>query len=112
MTTHLWQLLVREVNRQAGRFQREVTAADMSRATDGAISPALLSKWKHKPTMPSPEHLALLRDRLHISWADLLDAMLADKGYLPEPPSLTESLKAIRAATTSPPVEESTGSSP
>lgn len=108
MTTHLWELLVRESNRQAGRFQHEVTAADMSRASRGALSPALISKWKHKPTMPNVEHLVILRDRLNIRWSDLLDAMLADKGYLPEPPALGESLGSIKESL-SPAVEEETG---
>lgn len=98
MTTHLWELLVRESRRQAGRFQSEVTAADMSRATDGALSPALISKWKHKPTMPSVKHLVILRDRLNIRWPDLLDAMLADKGYLPEPPSMGGALRELEEA--------------
>lgn len=84
MTTHLWKLLESEVNRKAGRFQRTVTAADMARATD--LSPQVFSKWKNTPTQPKLKHLVVVRDRLHIPWSDLLDAILTDKGYLPEPP--------------------------
>lgn len=85
MTTNLWRLIAGEVNRQAGRFQRTVTAADISRATEGRISPQVLSKWKNKPTTPEVENLVVVRDVLRIPWADLLDAILTDKGYLPEP---------------------------
>lgn len=66
---------------QAGhRFapsKREVAAAL-------GVAPNTIDKWR-TGTRPSPERLAALAGEMHYPYRKLLDAVLVDQGYLPEP---------------------------
>lgn len=81
--THLWRCIVDHANQQAGPFQARVKPADIARAT--GLSEQLLSKWRYKATLPRPEQLAVVRDRVGVPYMALLEAALTDRGWLPEP---------------------------
>jgi hypothetical protein len=83
--TLLWRCIYDHANRQRGRLQREVKAADMSRATEGRVSEALLNKWRYTPTLPSADLLAAIQNGLGVPYMDMLEAALTDRGWLPSP---------------------------
>lgn len=56
------------------------------------VSPTTIDQWR-TGTMPSPANLAALAREMHYPYRKLLDAALADQGYLPEPNPLGESVR-------------------
>lgn len=53
-------------------------------ADNMGISPSSLDQWR-TGTQPNPGHLSALAREMHYPYRKLLDAMLEDQGYLPQP---------------------------
>jgi hypothetical protein len=64
--------------------------ADLARET--GVSDQVLSKWKARPTLPSPDQLIRVARGTGIPYADLLMAAVRGKGYVP--PSTRKEVEA------------------
>lgn len=48
------------------------------------VGRSTVSQWKNGDSRPSPDHMRAIQSATGIRYRDLLDAMLADMGYLPK----------------------------
>ena len=51
------------------------------------VSPGLISDWKYGESMPSPDLVKALADEIGVRYERVLDAFLADHGYLLQRPT-------------------------
>lgn len=79
----LWAMIQRYMDHPKHRYPPR--PADIAR--ECGISQQLLSKWKAKPTLPSPDQLWRLSRGTGIMYPRLLEAALQGKGYFVAGPS-------------------------